>query len=82
MVGRFRFWAFPLRVIGMNSIVAYCMAHLVNGFVLTSFKTHLGQDIFHRIWWTPEPIAAGAAVLAVQWLILFWMYRKGMFVRI
>ncbi len=82
VVGRFRFWAFPLRVIGMNSIVAYCMAHLVNGFVLTSFKTHLGQDIFHRIWWTPEPIAAGAAVLAVQWLILFWMYRKGMFVRI
>ena len=26
-----RFWAFPLRVIGMNSIAAYCMAALVRG---------------------------------------------------
>ncbi len=82
VTGRFRFWAFPLRVIGMNSIVAYCMAHLVNGFILSSFKTHLGPDIFRHVWWTPESIAAGAAVLAVEWLILFWMYRKGIFVRI
>ena len=58
------------------------MAHLVNGFVLSSFKIHLGQHIFERVWWTPEPIAAGVAVLAVQWLILFWLYRKGIFVRI
>ncbi len=28
----FRFWAFPLQVIGMNSIAAYCMAELVRGF--------------------------------------------------
>jgi len=83
VAGRFRFWAFPLRVIGMNSIVAYCMAaYPIREFILSSFKIHLGADIFHQVWWAPEPIAAGAAVLAVQWLILFWMYRKGTFVRI
>src|SRR5207249_1162000 len=25
-----RWWSFPLRVIGMNSIAAYCMAHLID----------------------------------------------------
>ena len=82
VAGRYQFWAFPLRVIGANSIVAYCMAHLVNGFILSSFKTHLGPDIFQRVGWAPEPIAQGVAVLAVQWLILFWLYRKGIFLRI
>ena len=28
-----QFWAFPLRVIGMNSIAAYCMAALFEGFI-------------------------------------------------
>ena len=82
LVGRWGLWAFPLRVIGMNSIVAYCMAHLVNEFIKSSFKIHLGQEIFHQVSWLPEPIMAGAACLAVQWLILFWMYRRGVFVRI
>ncbi len=29
----FRFWAFPLQVIGMNSIAAYCMAGLFEDFI-------------------------------------------------
>jgi predicted acyltransferase len=28
------------------------------------------------------PFATGVAVLAVYWLILFWMYRRGIFLRI
>ena len=32
-VMKVRFWAFPLRVIGMNSIAAYCMAGLWEGFI-------------------------------------------------
>src|SRR5262245_44170532 len=42
----YKAWAFPLVVIGMNSIAIYCMAHLIDGFILNSFKTHLGQDVF------------------------------------
>jgi predicted acyltransferase len=86
-VAQIRFWAFPFKVIGMNSIVAYCQAHLINGFILKSFQTHLGKDIF-RTWAERigseayEPLLTGAALLAVQWLILFWMYRKRVFVRI
>ena len=77
-----RAWGYPLVVIGANSIVAYCMAHLAHDFITGSFKTHLGPDVF-KSWGPPyEPLAAGAAVLVVYWLILFWMYRRRVFVRI
>jgi len=39
-------WVFPLIVIGMNSIAAYCIAHLFEGFVSSSLTTHLGASIF------------------------------------
>ncbi len=39
-----RFWAFPLRVIGMNSIAAYCMAGLFEGFFSKSLDIHLGPQ--------------------------------------
>ena len=39
-------WTYPLRVIGRNSIAAYCMAHLIDDFVRGSFRTHLGRDVF------------------------------------
>lgn len=74
-------WAFPLKVIGANSIVAYVGSHLIEGFVLQSFKTHFGADIFSR--WAPyTPLVSGFTLLAVYWLILFWMYRQRIFVRI
>jgi predicted acyltransferase len=75
-------WAFPLRVIGMNSIAAYLIAHLFQGFIRATFQTHLGPDIFEG--WGKEyaPLLSGAAVLLVYWLILFWMYRRRIFLRI
>jgi predicted acyltransferase len=77
-----RAWAFPLRVIGMNSIAAYCLAHLIEGFIASSFHTHFGPEIF-KYWGEPyELFAQGVAVLLVLWLILFWMYRRGVFLRI
>ncbi|HEV3168499.1 MAG TPA: DUF5009 domain-containing protein [Isosphaeraceae bacterium] len=81
-VAGLRAWSFPLRVIGMNSIAAYCMAHLIGGFIVKSFHTHLGDDIFTRYGAAYEPLLTGAAVLAVYWLILLWMYRRGLFLKI
>jgi predicted acyltransferase len=81
-VGGWQAWAFPLRVIGMNSIAAYCLAHLVEGFILQSFKTHLGPKVFQVLGKDYEPLLSGVAVLLVLWLILFWMYRRRLFLRI
>ena len=45
-VKRLRAWAFPLVVIGMNSIAAYLIAHLWEEFIIGSFRIHLGRDVF------------------------------------
>ena len=75
-------WAFPLIVIGMNSIAAYCIAHLIHHFTVTNIKTHLGQYIFEVAGVGYAPLVEGIAVLAVFWLILYWMYRRKLFLRI
>ena len=38
----YRKWAFPLVVIGLNSIAAYLIAHLFEHFIVSSFHIHLG----------------------------------------
>ena len=79
---RVRFWAFPLRVIGMNSIAAYCMAGLWESFIARNLTIHLGKEPFALIGHAYEPLLHGAGVLLVLWLILFWMYRRKLFLRI
>ncbi len=77
-----RSWAFPLRVIGMNSIAAYCMAGLFEDFFWKSLNTHLRPRTFQVLGAPYEPLLHGAAVLLILWLILFWMYRRKVFLRI
>jgi len=75
-------WSYPLRVIGANSILAYIMAHGWEGFIKRSFQIHLGADLFDRFGKAYEPLAAGFTVLAVYWLVLWWLYRQKVFLRI
>jgi len=79
---RLRAWAFPLVVIGMNSIAIYCLVHLMSGFVTHSFDIHLGEHAFAVFGTLYERTLQGAAVLLVFWLILFWMYRRKLFLKI
>ncbi len=79
----YRGWSYPLRVIGANSILIYCVAEVpIAAFLVGTFKTHLGADVFRIFGARSEPVVAGAAVLAVYWLVLWWLYRKKLFVRI
>ena len=75
-------WSFPLRVIGANSIAAYCLSHLIEDFITDNLKTHLGRDVFNLLGAAYAPFLQGVAVLLVLWLILFWMYRRRLFLRI
>jgi predicted acyltransferase len=75
-------WAFPLVVIGMNSIAAYCIAELLHGFTSATLKTHLGQNSFKVFGEAYEPLLVGGCVLIVYWVVLFWMYRRKIFLRI
>jgi len=73
---------FPLIVIGANSIGAYYMAQVCGSFFSKSLKIHLGADFFKVFGETYEPLLLGASVLLIYWLILFWMYRRKIFIRI
>ncbi|HZT31298.1 MAG TPA: DUF5009 domain-containing protein [Bryobacteraceae bacterium] len=78
----YRRWGFPLVVIGMNSIAAYLMAHLFERFFIDSFRIHLGPDFFRMLGAGLEPFLQGSAVLLAYWLMLYWMYRRKLFLKI
>ena len=75
-------WAFPLVVVGMNSIAAYCSDHLFDDFFSKNLTTNLGPHFFGFLGAPYEPLLHGAATLLCGWLLLFWMYRKKIFLKI
>jgi heparan-alpha-glucosaminide N-acetyltransferase len=77
-----RAWSFPLKVIGINSIAAYLIAHLWEGFIVSSFRIHLGPNAFAVFGTGLAPFLQGWAVLLVFWLVLYWMYRQKVLLRI
>jgi heparan-alpha-glucosaminide N-acetyltransferase len=81
-VKRFRRWAFPLVVVGMNSIAAYLIAHLWEDFIVDNLHIHLGYRAFRLFGTALEPLMLGIVVMLIYWLILFWMYRRKLFLRI
>ncbi|MCE2813704.1 MAG: DUF5009 domain-containing protein [Planctomycetaceae bacterium] len=75
-------WSFFFRVIGANSIVAYVMSWTIEGWLKQAIERHFGFAIKT---WVPEPYRAfflGCSVLLIFWLILLWLYRRKIFVRI
>jgi predicted acyltransferase len=77
-----RRWAFPLVVVGMNSIAAYCLYEVGARFVADSLTTHLGPRTFAALGDAHAPFVLGVATLAAMWLVLFWMYRRRIFLRV
>lgn len=75
----YRRWAFPFVVIGLNSIFIYLAvevipfdeiaARLVGGDVSALFGR--GQMLFEAL-----------VQLVVEWLVLYWMYRRRIFIRL
>ena len=75
-------WAFPLIVVGTNSIAIYCLVHLIDRFIINSFYIHLGHGPFLVFGPAFEPLLIGMSTLAVFYAILWWMYRRKIFIRI
>ena len=74
---------FPLMVVGANSIVAYCIASTpLNSFIKSNLITHFGTAPFACFGELYEPLVFGIILLTIDWLILCWMYRNKIFVRI
>ncbi|MPZ20651.1 MAG: hypothetical protein GEV06_22485 [Luteitalea sp.] len=75
-------WSFPLLVVGANSIAIYVMSWTLEEFVASALVRHVGQAPFLLLGAPFEPVLRGLAVLLVFWSILFWMYRRRIFLRI
>jgi len=77
-----RKWAFPLIVIGMNSIAAYFLADYFGRLIADAIRVHLAWVPFRIFGAGVEPLTRGGLQLFVYWLILLWMYRRKIFLRI
>lgn len=73
------FW---LIVIGTNSIAAYVISHTIVEFIHNSIQIHISQTYDTIFGITYESLVRGGLILFVEWLILHWMYRNRIFVRI
>jgi predicted acyltransferase len=77
-----RRWAFPLIVLGLNSIAAYCLYEVGARFIADSLTTHLGARTFAVFGAAYAPFVLGLFTLAVMWLVLYWLYRRGIFLKV
>ena len=77
-----RRWTLPFVVVGMNSIATYVIVHVAEGFMRDAFRTHLGRGTLQVFGAAYEPVVVGALSLLVFWLMLYWMYRRRIFIRI
>jgi predicted acyltransferase len=78
----YRRWAFPLVVVGMNSIAAYMIAHLWEEFFISNLHTNFGHRIFEIFGTGLEPFILGLTVMLLYWACLYWMYKRRLFLRI
>ena len=76
-------WSYFLMVIGANSIAAYVFSDGgIRSLLHKSLYIHLGQN-FDKLFGEPyAPLVSGAITLLLLWLILNWMYKKKIFIRI
>ena len=93
-VARWRAWAFPLVVFGMNAIMAYVAPILVKVYIFRDWmwtmpdgsNLPIGLAIPHwcyvRFGRVPGGWAYAAAYIFFWWLVLLQMYRKKVFLRV
>ncbi|MCX6853887.1 MAG: hypothetical protein NTV80_03170 [Verrucomicrobia bacterium] len=63
----------------MNSIFIYVMHSLTAGWIGMQLSKHGMADLFAMTW---GPVIEKASVLAVLWLLCFWLYRQRAFLRL
>jgi predicted acyltransferase len=72
-----RKWAFPLVVVGMNSIAAYVLGNAFGGWFRSASNAWIS--------WLNEPLGVWYAVLqkflfmCAAWGVLYWLYRRKIF---
>jgi predicted acyltransferase len=79
---RYNRWSYFFRVIGANSIVAYVMSWTIESWVGQAIERHFGFAIRGLVPEAYRTFVLGWLILLVFWLILDWLFRRKIFVRI
>jgi predicted acyltransferase len=76
-------WSFVFMIAGVNSIAAYVIADGgMRNYISNSLYTHLGRN-FDKIFGSDyETLVLGGTTLFLEWMILYWMYSKKIFIKI
>ena len=72
-------WAFPLVVVGMNSIAIYVAYQLTAGWIRSVGRTWLGNALFEG---TYGALTSSLLVLAALWTFCWWLWKRKVFIRI
>jgi len=92
-IAGYKNWGFPFVVIGANSIAAYVMSWAIEEQIGMAITRHFGSVVeqysgFLAEWFqigssdAVKGLMIGMLTLCVMWMILFWMYRKRIFLKI
>ena len=71
-------WSFWLKVIGMNSIAVYMATHFID-FESIANKVLFGLEQFANEYY---PFIKSVAGLVLIYTIMYWMYKKGTFIKV
>jgi predicted acyltransferase len=72
-------WAFPVLVLGMNSIFIYSFSQVLRGWL------DRGLGVFTGNFWYLGDLGAipqNILVLTVMWYMCFWLYKKNIFIKL
>jgi predicted acyltransferase len=77
-VWRLRKWTFFFRVIGLNSITIYLGSRMVD----FDFMSKFWFGGLARLAGSAGPLVLLAGTVAVEWLVLYFLYKKNIFLRV
>jgi len=72
-------WVFPFVIVGLNPLAMYLMGSMGRGGVTAAFERHLPDVWFEG---AHGHVVSATLMAALFWLILLWMYRNRIFLRI
>ena len=72
-------WAFPMVVVGMNSIFIYSFSQVLRGWLNNGLKVFTGDFAFMGGF---GAIPQNILVLCVIWYLCLWLYRRKIFIKI
>ena len=76
-----RRWAFPLVVVGMNSIAAYVLGNIFGGWFRSLSNAWIGwlKVPLSDAWF---PVFQRFLFLCAAWSVLYWLYRRKIFFKV